>query len=115
MLPRAMRLRRSRDFQAIYRTRRSWATECLALHIRLGLPGTRMGFVISTKVSKRAHDRNLLKRRMREISRVALLPRQCTDADAIFVARKPVLALNYVALQAEMSGLMRQAGLLKTE
>lgn len=127
MLPPKARLRKSRDFQAVYRTRKSWATSCLSLHVRWGhtsalsLPGgplpIRFGFVISKKVAKRAHVRNLLKRRMREISRRQLLPKikAGRSVDMLFVARPAVLALDFPALCAAMSGLMRQGGLLAEE
>lgn len=123
MLPTRARLRRSRDFQAVYRTRKSWATPGLSLHVRwgqanaadaLGAANRRFGFVISKKVAKRAHVRNKLKRRMREISRCGLLPRMQAGRhiDLLFVARPAALGLDYGALAAQMEHLMRQGGLL---
>jgi len=124
VLPSYARLRKSRDFQAVYRARKSWATPCLSLHVRWGSAGAafppgggmpvRFGFVISKKVAKRAHVRNLLKRRMREISRCQLLPRTQSrrGADMLFVARPASLALDFAGLSAEMAGLLRQSGLL---
>ncbi len=123
MLPTKARLRKSRDFQAVYRSRNSWATPCLSMHVRWGHTGgpgapgavpVRFGFVISKKVAKRAHVRNQLKRRMREISRCDLLPtiRTGRSLDLLFVARAPALALDFPALRDAMDGLMRQGGLL---
>lgn len=119
MLPRPARLRRSRDFQAVYRTRKSWASPGLSLHVRWeqttagGDEVLRFGYVISNKVAKRAHVRNLLKRRMREISRLRLLPylRKGRSVDLLFVARPAALALDFEALAEQMGNLMRQAGL----
>jgi len=127
MLPARARLRKSRDFQAVYRTRKSWATPCLSLHVRWGhaqampppggLVPIRFGFVISKKVAKRAHVRNLLKRRMREIIRCQLLPRVRAgrSIDMLFVARPPAAALDFAALSRDMADLMRQAGLLRED
>jgi len=124
VLPSRARLRKSRDFQAVYRTRKSWGTPCLSLHVRWGrvgeaadagdVPSIRFGFVISKKVAKRAHVRNKLKRRMREISRRDLLPHLRVErgADLLFVARPAAPALGFAALRHEMQGLMRQGGLL---
>ena len=91
MLPRGARLRRNRDFQAVYRVRKSWASPHLALYVRFR-PGdpegkvspVRLGFVISKKVAKRAHVRNRLKRRLREICRRQLLAQNPLRVKLIF-------------------------------
>ncbi len=117
MLPRAARLRRSRDFQAVYKRRTSWASPNLVLYVRFRTPrepaASRLGFVISKKVAKRAHDRNRLKRRLREISRHFLLPSALRPFDALVVARTPAPALSYEQLTQELTGLARQGGLVK--
>lgn len=121
MLPSGMRLRRNRDFQAVYRVRKSWATPHLALYVRFhsrpapdGLPAVRLGFVISKKVAKHAHDRNRLKRRLREICRGRVLPqkRPGRSWDALFVARSSAPTLDFSQLAAEVESLSRRAGLL---
>ena len=117
MLPRASRLKRSRDFQAVYKRRTSGAAPHLALYVRLRSPRegetSRFGFVISKKVAKRAHDRNRLKRRLREISRLYLLPVSVQPYDALVVARPVATQADFAALKAEMLSLAQQAGLLK--
>jgi ribonuclease P protein component len=74
----------------------------------------RLGFVISKKIAKRAHDRNRLKRRLREICRLQLLPERRAGRtwDALFVARTPAPALDFAHLADEVRSLSRQAGLL---
>jgi len=119
MLPCASRLKRSRDFQAVYKRRSSWASPHLVLYIRFRAPregeASRLGFVISKKIAKRAHDRNRLKRRLREISRLHLLPSAARPYDALVVARTAAPEADWAALKAEMTGLARQAGLLRVE
>lgn len=116
MLPRASRLKRSRDFQAIYKRRMSWASPSLVLYVRFRTPHepqtARLGFVISKKISKRAHDRNRLKRRLREISRLRLLPCAVRPFDALVVARTAAPAADFTQLAAEMTSLARQGGLV---
>ena len=74
MLPKAARLRNGRDFRAVYARSRSQATPRLVLNVRLwrseDVPGdapgnarVRIGFSISKKTAKKAHERNLIKRR----------------------------------------------------
>ena len=117
MLPRAARLKRSRDFQAVYKRRTSWASPHLVLYVRFRTArepaSSRLGFVISKKVAKRAHDRNRLKRRLREISRHCLLPAALRPFDALVVARTPAPALSYDQLLRELTGLACQGGLIK--
>ena len=119
MLPRPSRLKRSRDFQAVYKRRTSWASPHLVLYVRLRTPregdASRLGFVISKKIAKRAHDRNRLKRRLREISRLRLLPSAGRPFDALVVARAAAPALTFEQLASEVIGLARQGGLLKAE
>ncbi|MBV9850966.1 MAG: ribonuclease P protein component [Armatimonadetes bacterium] len=117
MLPRAARLRKNKDFQAVYSRRHSWATPRLALYVRARAPQSgpsRFGFVISKKVARRAHDRNRLKRRLREICRRGLMPRLRPEApvDALFVTRAPAPAAAFAELAADVDSLARQAGLL---
>ncbi len=117
MLPRVSRLKRSRDFQAVYKRRTSWASPHLVLYVRFRTPrepqSSRLGFVISKKVAKRAHDRNRLKRRLREISRLRVLPSALRPFDALVVARTPAPALSYDQLMQDLIGLARQGGLVK--
>ena len=118
MLPRVSRLKRSRDFQAVYKRRASWASPSLVLYVRFRTPRepqtARLGFVISKKIAKRAHDRNRLKRRLREISRHHLLPAALRPYDALVVARTAAPAADFAQLKAELTGLARQGGLLET-
>jgi len=123
MLPRGARLKRNRDFKAVYAQRRSYSCSTLVLYVRAmrsrsgeETPSgtTRIGLVISKKVSKRAHDRNLLKRRLREICRQAVLTRIRPDvtADLIIAARSAAMEVDYTRLAADVLALGRQAGLL---
>ena len=116
MLPRISRLKRSRDFQAVYKRRASWASPSLVLYVRFRTPrepqAARLGFVISKKIAKRAHDRNRLKRRLREISRHFLIPAALRPYDALIVARTAAPDANFAQLTAELTGLAKQGGLL---
>lgn len=121
MLPRVSRLKRSRDFQAVYKRRASWASPALVLYVRFRTPREpqtpRLGFVISKKIAKRAHDRNRLKRRLREISRLFLLtsaarPDNALPYDALVVARTAAPDADFAQLTMELTSLARQGGLL---
>jgi ribonuclease P protein component len=122
MLPRGMRLKQNRDFRAVYNRRTSFATPTLVLYVRMrprpsdadSAVVRRLGFVVSKKLARRAHDRNRIKRRLREACRVALLPKidMGIGFDALFVARTPSLTSSFARLAADIEILTRQAGLL---
>jgi ribonuclease P protein component len=68
----------------------------------------RVGLTVG-KVLGKAHDRNRIKRRMREALRrhVELLPPGC---DLIFHPRRAVLTLEFAKLEAEVVRILVQAG-----
>jgi ribonuclease P protein component len=111
MLPRAQRLVRHRDFQATYQRRRRIDHPALTLYVGRKSPGTpRLGFVVSKKAAGKAHDRNLVKRRLRALS-LPLLPR-LESCDLVIVVRPPALALKFEELGIVTLQLFRQAGVL---
>jgi len=123
MLPRRERLTRRRDFSAVYGRKKSWANTLLALYVRWHAPDginaetRRFGFSVSKKVGK-AHDRNGVKRRLREICRiVGKNPADDRETwrqgfDAVFVARSESAKVSYAALSRAVDELARRAKLL---
>jgi len=61
----------------------------------------KIGFVVSTKVDKRATARNLLKRRMREAMR-ALLPNMKQNYSVLIIAKKQALSLSFVDIRKQL-------------
>lgn len=70
MLPKTHRLRRMRDFALLSQKGRVVYGPFFTLRFRASDAPTRVGFVVSTKIYKRAHDRNRTKRRLREAIRL---------------------------------------------
>lgn len=125
MLPRSERLTRRRDFAAVYARKRSWALPLLVLYVRRhGTPTApertgetivaaetrRFGFSVSKKVGK-AHDRNRVKRRLREICRKNGAAWRHHGFDVIFVARSSAAEASYSDLEEAACRLMARAGL----
>lgn len=118
MLPVTERLTRRRDFAAVYARKKSWAGPLLVLYLRRYSPESaeaetrRFGFSVSKKVGK-AHDRNRVKRRLREICRAHGVRGEFSNGfDVVFVARSAVATAGYAETDAAVCELMRRAKLL---
>jgi ribonuclease P protein component len=119
MLSRDARINKSRDIRAIFQTRRAYSANLLVLHLRKSVEderalAVRFGFVVSKKVARKSHDRNRLKRRLREICRTVIIPavNQGTFADVLLVARNDAAAADFKTLLNEVNQVCRKAGLL---
>jgi ribonuclease P protein component len=103
-------LRLNADFQAVYkRGHRVSAPSLTLVWMRQEDPGpARLGLSVSRKAGK-AHVRNLLKRRLREIFRLEaglLAP----GHDLVLVAKPGPPLPSYQALQTEVLSLFKRAG-----
>lgn len=73
MLPVKNRLKKTAEFNKVYKEGRFFGTKLISFKLKEnGLSASRFGFVVSTKVHKKSTKRNLLKRRMREVIRLNL-------------------------------------------
>jgi ribonuclease P protein component len=108
---RGVRLRRHGDYVKAYAASRkrqsasmSWFLAPRAVD---AASAARVGLTVG-KVLGKAHERNRIKRRMREALRrhVNLLPAGC---DLIFHPRRSVLTLEFAKLEAEIVRILKQA------
>jgi ribonuclease P protein component len=111
------RLRKHADYQRAYAASRKRQSNSMSWFIAPQLPpdaghsdreGTPRVGLTAGKVLGKAHERNRLKRRMREALRrhVELLPHGC---DLIFHPRRPVLTIEFAKLEAEIVRILLQA------
>jgi ribonuclease P protein component len=126
VLARRVRLRTGRDFRAVYGRCKTFSTPRLILAVRVFKQGrpdlsrlecryVRFGFSVSKKTAKRAHDRNKIKRRLREIVRTRVLPiiNSGIDSDTILTVRQPALSLPFEELARDVHELFIDSGLLR--
>lgn len=110
MLPRELRLRENRCFQAVYRRGRSWADRRLALHVlRQPGAGKRFGFVVGKKLGG-AVPRNRVRRLLRAGCR-SLVDQVPAGVDVVIVARAAAAEASLAELTAELRSLLQRAGL----
>lgn len=119
---RDMRLRKHADYQRVYRTARKQFSASMTWFVSLrsdsrepdadpqeavAFAGPRVGLTAG-KVLGKAHERNRIKRRMREAVRrhIEELP---NGVDLILHPRRTVLTLEFVKLEAEILRIFRQA------
>ena len=72
----------------------------------------RIGFVVSKRISKRAVERNYIKRLLSEAIRTAL-PRLGVGLDIVVSARQQASAADLRTLEQDMLALLQRAQLLK--
>jgi ribonuclease P protein component len=106
-----LRLRRHADYQRAYAAARKRQSASMSWFLAKresdGIDAPRVGLTAG-KVLGKAHERNRIKRRMREALRrhVGLLPAGC---DLILHPRRTVLTLEFAKLEAEIVRILTQA------
>lgn len=111
-LPRDARVRRAGDFAALRQASGRLGGRCFSVRWRPnGLDHARLGLAVSKRVSKRAVDRNRIKRLVRESFRRARhgLP----PIDLVVMAREAAAAAPGNDLLAELDALWRRLPPLK--
>ena len=104
-----LRLRRRKDFDAVFRTGRAWHNELLVLRsIPNALEHNRYGFITSKRVGK-AVVRNRVRRRLRESVRV--LPAN-PGFDVVVSAKGKTAEADFKALNRAVVQLLGRAGIL---
>jgi len=101
MLEKDKRLRKSRDFALLSQKGRVVYGSLFTLRFRQSEEATKVGFVASTKVFKRAADRNRAKRRLRAALRdlEAEWPKKY---DLLFITKRDVITANYSDIKKQV-------------
>lgn len=106
-LPRAARIRLTRDIREVLKRGRRTRTPSLDLHVLDGTGGRpRIGWIVP-KLGQGIVARNRLKRRLREIARLRVLGemwRTGRGCDVLIRARRKAYGASYAVLEAETTG-----------
>ena len=115
MLSKAQRLTNNKDFQNIYRRGRYNATAFLSVNV---LPNrsnvTKIGIVASKKAAKKAHDRNAVKRKVREIARLNY-PLLKSGLSIVISIKHPAVGIDYKILEKDLLSSFKKLDLFKDE
>ena len=106
-------LKKNREFNDVYNNGKSYATSNLVLYI-LSAPkndNNRYGLSVSKRIGN-AVVRNKIKRRLREIIREFEKKFNFKSYDIIFIARNPVVDLNYKQIKRDVKILYKKSGLI---
>jgi len=116
VLSESERLKKSSEFRTIYNLRKSVANSLFILYVgrKKKFPEipTRAGFIVGKKVSKKATQRNYIKRLLREayrnIKKTGAAPSDDWES-LIFIARPTALEVNYQQVYDAVADCLRRA------
>lgn len=106
-------IRRDRDFELIFATGKKFHLSALTLiYLKRNDDNAlnRFAFLVSKKISKKAHERNLLKRRLRAICRA--LPLKDKGLDIVLIPKPNILVNDFKGLKELTEAIFRKAKLL---
>ncbi|NJN98235.1 MAG: ribonuclease P protein component [Anaerolineales bacterium] len=111
-MKRQYRLRQNSDFQRVRREGKSNASPLMVLaFLRNKLDYSRFGFVVNKRLGK-ATQRNRIKRRMREATRLRTAQIK-SGFDVIFIARQPINEASYSDIERFLEKLLKESELLE--
>lgn len=113
MLQERNRLRKRKEFAYLYNNGTAKHTANLTVvYLPTKHRALKIGFSITKKIGK-AHTRNLIKRRLREIVR-KLVPSLPDEYNMVFIARSGIEKLTFDELKTQTIMLLNKTGLMKS-
>lgn len=112
-LPKCLRLKHWRDFQTVYQQGKRYRQPHLLLRSlqRPTAVSSRFGIAVSQKVSKKAHQRNRIKRQIRAAI-LQLQPQLEPGFDVVVIVLPQAIGCNYEHFLRELEQLLSQAGII---
>lgn len=115
MFPVKNRLTKKKDLELVLnRGHRSFARDLGLKFISNNLDHSRFTVIVSNKISKKAVERNQIKRRLREILRLAA-PNLVENLDLIVLTKDSVKNLNYQGLEEQIYYCLNRAKLTASQ
>jgi ribonuclease P protein component len=112
MLPKGQRLTKQKDFDNVYRGGRPSFGGILSLRCaQNNLPDTRTAVIISNKISKKAVERNRIKRQIRYAVQKHSA-KISSGYDCIFIGKPEIVGKDYKDIEKVAINLLRKQGLI---
>jgi ribonuclease P protein component len=112
MLKKELRIRKQKDFDRIFSSGSFSAEGFLAVKVAKNDFGfSRFAFIVSNKVSKKAHERNRIKRLLRESIRMSLVNIK-QGFDVVFIVRADISGNSMDEVAVVVDRLLKRSGLL---
>ena len=113
MLNKINRLIKDKDFDNVFKNGKSSYDKLIGVKaIQNQLENSRFGILISAKVSKKAVERNKIKRQIREIIRLQL-DKIKSSYDIVIITLPAVLGKSYQEIEGSVIGHLKKLGLYK--
>jgi len=106
MLPKQHRITKDKEFALVFDQGKSFATKFLVIKAIPSNNISRFGFIVSTKVSKKAYSRGKIKKWLRESAREFIKRDINVFFDVVVVARKESMDANFQLIQNDFKFLI---------
>jgi len=114
MLSRKYKLKRDNDFRKVFKQGRYYHGNFIRIKIlKNELDVSRFGFIVGLKISKKATERNKIRRRLEQAVRLNL--NQIKDGfDVVVLAEKEIKEKEYLSIEEVLLNLFQKAKLWKS-
>lgn len=110
MLPRKYRITKDKEFDFVFEKGKFFSASSISLKASSSQKGfDRFGFIVSSKVSKKANERAKVKRRLRAAAKNILRKEEKNSLDIVIIAKKCAVEKNFEELNKELFYLFKKA------
>jgi len=112
MLSKKHKLKRNNDFKKVLKQGRDYQQDFIRLKVlKNNLEISRFGFMAGLKISKKATQRNKIRRQLEEVVRLNL-NKIDPGFDLVILVSPEIIEKNYQAIEKTLLGLFKKAKLL---